>query len=292
MTNSTVTVRPISAALGAEVTGLRLRDVGPNEASELAGLLAEHLVLFFPDQHLSQREHVDLGHLFGPLEGHPQLKNPYPDFPEIFELSASLGGIADEWHTDLTFLTNPSVMSILNMVKCPAVGGDTMWANTALAFEALSPPLQDLLSGLTALHDEAPHGKPDVTAIHPVVRTHPVTGRRCLYVNEHFTRRIVELSAPESDALLGFLTAWVSSERFTVRHRWAEGTIAMWDNRATQHFVVNDFTGERVIQRVTVMGDLPAGDEPRWPPFAHGRGATTRHDAQLIRALRARATDR
>ena len=279
-------VERLSVALGAEVTDVDLRTPDPATLAEVEQLLIEHHVLFFPGQFLNHEQHVALGRFFGPLENHPQLKNPFLDHPEIFELAASTGGIADEWHTDLTFLASPSVMSVLNMVKCPPIGGDTMWANSALAYAELSEPLRDLLDGLTALHDESPHRRPDITMIHPVVRVHPVTGRKVLYVSEHFTRRIVELSAPESDLLLGYLCRWVREPRFTVRYRWTEGTIAMWDNRCTQHYVVNDFVGERIIQRVTVMGDTPAGGAARWLPHTATRGAATRHDSQLKRHLR------
>ncbi len=287
--SATLMVTRESAALGAEVRGLALALAGAADIGIVRDLLHEHMVLFFPDQYLTIDEHVALGRHFGPLEQHPNLKNPFTPHDEVFELAASHGGVADEWHTDLTFLESPSVMSILNLVRSPAVGGDTMWSNLCLAYEALSAPMRDLVDGLTALHDAHPHGRPEQTAVHPVVRVHPVTGRRALYVSEHFTRRIVEMSHDESDALLRFLTGWVTQERFTVRHRWSEGTIAIWDNRCTQHFVVNDFEGERIIQRVTVMGDRPEGDAPRWEPWTRIRGAATRHDRQLYQHLRARA---
>jgi taurine dioxygenase len=283
-------VTPLAGALGAEVRGVALAGAGPAEADGIRRLLSEHKVLLFPDQHLTVDQHVALGRHFGPLENHPHLKNPFTQHPELFELAASGGGIADEWHTDLTFLAEPSVMSILNMVRCPAVGGDTMWANLERAYDALSAPLRELCDGLTALHDAEPHGRPESMTVHPVVRVHPETGRRSLYVNEHFTRRIVELSHVESTALLQLLTGWVHQERFTVRYRWHEGTIAMWDNRCTQHFVLDDFEGERVIQRVTIMGDRPTGvGAPRWEPFTRARGsAQSRYDRQLRRFLAAR----
>lgn len=282
-------VRPLAAALGAEVRGVALADAGPAEIGAIESLLVRHKVLFFPDQHLGIDEHVALAERFGPLEAHPNLENTQLDHPSIFELVASSGGIADEWHTDLTFLPSPSVMSVLNMVRCPETGGDTMWTNLELAYDDLSAPIQELCDGLTALHDALPHGRPEKATIHPVVRIHPVTGRKALYVNEHFTRRIVELSHPESEALLRLLTTWVTQPRFTVRYRWTEGTIAMWDNRCTQHFVVNDFAGERIIQRATVMGDHPVGPPPRWSPFTASRpGAMTRHDRQLRHHLRER----
>ena len=162
-----------------------------------------------------------------------------------------------------------------------------MWANQYLAYSELSQPLKDLLSGLTALHDAAPHGKPEMTAIHPVVRIHPETGLPALLVNEHFTRRIVELSHAESAMLLGHLREWSTQERFTVRYRWTAGTVAMWDNRCTQHYVVNDFEGERIIRRVTVLGDAPVGWGAQWEPFVAARtGAAARHDEPLRRQLR------
>jgi taurine dioxygenase len=282
----------LSGSLGAEIRGIELARTGPADAGKIHSLLMEHLVLFFPEQHLGVEEHVAFGRHFGTLEGHPNLKNPFSEQPEIFELAATRGGIADEWHSDITFREQPSVMAILNMVKCPEVGGDTMWANMYKAYEDLSAPLRDLCDGLTALHDATPHGLPDTMAVHPVVRVHPVTGRRSLFVNEHFTRRIVELSHDESEALLGYLTRWVSNPRFTVRYRWSKGTIAMWDNRCTQHFVLNDFDEERIIQRVTVMGDEPEGAcPPRWEPYARGvhAGATSRYDRQLNEHLGRRA---
>jgi taurine dioxygenase len=280
----------LAGALGAEVRGIRLAGASASDADRIRALLVEHGVLFFPEQHLTIDEHVAFGRRFGTLEAHPHLKNPYTQHPELFELAATHGGIADEWHTDLTFLESPSLFSILRMVKCPAVGGDTMWTSLSAAYEALSAPLRELCDGLSALHNAEPHGQPDRMTVHPVVRVHPDSGRRALYVNEHFTRRIVELSARESEMLLGFLTRWVQQERFTVRYRWSEGTIAMWDNRATQHCVVADFTGERVIQRVTIMGDQVKGNEPRWPAWhPTQRSAQTRHDRLLLKWLGDRA---
>jgi taurine dioxygenase len=278
----------LSGSLGAEVHGIALGKVGPAEAEEVLSLLLEHQVLFFPEQHPSEDEHVAFGRHFGKLAGHPNLKNPFSSHPEIFELSASTGGIADEWHSDITFQEQPSILSILHMVKSPEVGGDTMWANAYKAYSELSTPLRDFCEGLTALHDAAPHGKPEDMAVHPVVRVHPLTKKKSLFVNEHFTRRIVELSFEESENLLGYLKRWVSNPRFTVRYRWTEGTVAMWDNRCTQHFVLNDFDEERIIQRVTIMGDVPEGVEPpRWNPYvrSHNPAASSRYDAQLNRFL-------
>ena len=283
-------VSRLSGSLGAEVRGLALEKAGPDEASRIESLLMEHQVLFFPDQHLTPDQHIAFGRLFGKLESHPNLQLG-AERPEFFELRASggVGAIADEWHSDLTCQDEPSVLAILHMVKCPEVGGDTLWANMYKAYEELTPPMREFCEGLSALHDAHPHGHPERMSVHPVVRVHPVTRRKSLFVNQHFTRRIVELSHEESDALLGFLTRWATNPRFTLRYRWSPGTIAMWDNRCTQHCVLNDFEGERVIQRVTVMGDRPeAAAPPRWQPFLKPFSAASRHDRQLKAWLDAR----
>ncbi|TDJ41140.1 MAG: taurine dioxygenase [Gammaproteobacteria bacterium] len=294
MSTTQCQVTRLAGALGAEVRGIDLGNPTLPDIDGVKALLVEHHVLFFPDQRLDVDQHVALGRHFGELEGHPHLKNPITEHPELFELVASGGGVADEWHTDITFRPDPALMSILHMVKCPDVGGDTLWTNLHVAYDELSPPMQDLCEGLTALHDALPHNRPDQMTIHPVVRVHPETGRKLLYVNEHFTRRIVEMNASESEMLLSYLTHWVQNPRFTVRYRWTEGTIGMWDNRCTQHFVLNDFEGERIVQRVTVMGDEPiAAAAPRWQPWIReGRlSATSRHDRQLFNYLKNQRED-
>jgi taurine dioxygenase len=280
-------VRRLSGSLGAEVRGLPLARAGAADAEVVRVLLLEHMVLFFPDQHLTPDEHIAFGRHFGTLESHPNL-----DFdserPEFFELRAEdgEGAVADEWHSDITFQQHPSRFAVLQVKECPEVGGDTLWANAAKAYEELSAPLRDLCDGLTAYHDASPHLRPELGYVHPVVRLHPETGRRSLFVNEHFTRRIVELSDAESAMLLGYLCRWIHEPRFTVRYRWSAGTVAMWDNRCTQHHVLDDFEGTRVVQRVTVMGDEPeAAGAARWPPFG-SRTATFWRDKAMRRQLR------
>ena len=279
----------LAGALGAEIRGPHLADCSADEIDAIKALLLEHLVIFFPDQTISPEAHVNFGRHFGHLEGHPNLQKNTGLPPEVFELRASTGGVADEWHTDLTFQERPALMSILYMVSCPETGGDTLWTSLYAAYDELSDPMKSLCDGLTALHDALPHNHPEQTSIHPVVRVHPLTGKKALYVNEHFTRRIVEMNATESDAILNLLTKWVSNPRFTVRYNWTPGTIAIWDNRCTQHFVLNDFDSERVIQRVTVVGDQVEGVGPsRWQPWVRpGRlSATSRHDRQLYLHLK------
>ena len=295
-------VTPIAGALGAQVSGIDLSSISNNELQQLRTLLVDKQVLFFPQQNLTNEAHIELGRTLadlegGYIEGHPNISNQSELPAEIFELRASAGGVADEWHTDLTFQDSPSILSILHMITCPEVGGDTMWTSLIAAYEALSEPMKHLCDGLSALHDALPHNHPEQTAIHPVVRVHPISGKKALYVSEHFTRRIVELNAGESNALLSFLTRWVSSPQFTVRYNWAPGTIAIWDNRCTQHFVLNDFQGERIIQRVTVMGDkvqappsaISGNAATAWKPAIRTDRltATSRFDRQLYMHLKA-----
>ncbi|MEK1904358.1 MAG: taurine dioxygenase, partial [Pseudomonas sp.] len=181
------------------------------------------------------------------------------------------------WHTDVTFLPTPALGAVLSAKQLPAYGGDTLWASSSAAFEALSKPLQKLLDGLTASHDftrsfplerfgntpealaryhEVQRQHPPVN--HPVVRTHPVTGRKGLFVNEGFTSRINELELTESDALLRFLFAHSTRPEFTIRWRWQENDVAFWDNRITQHYAVDDYRpARRVMHRATILGDVP-----------------------------------
>ena len=278
-------VKRLTGALGAEITGPDISQPTPEMIDAIRALLLEHQVIFLPGQSPTPEAQVAFGRQFGHLEGHPNLEADTSLPPEIFQLKASRGGVADEWHTDLTFQENPSIMSILHIVTCPETGGDTMWSSLYAAYDALSEPMKAFCEGLTALHDALPHNHPDQMSVHPVVRVHPETGRKALYVNEHFTRRIVELNAEESDALLRHLTRWVQQPRFTVRYSWTPGAIGIWDNRCTQHMVLNDFVGERIIQRVTVVGDEVKGArEPAWKPYLReGRlSATSRHDRQLF----------
>ena len=278
-------IKPLSGAIGAEIRGIILAEASLEDIAHIKSLLLEYMVLFFPEQNLSTDEHVEFGGHFGEIEGHPNIKNPYTQHDKIFELN----GVANEWHTDLTFQTKPALLSVLNMIQCPKVGGDTMWCNLVAAYESMSAPMQSLCDGLSALHDALPHNKPELMAIHPMVRIHPETGKRVLYVNEHFTRRIVEMNANESQVLLKYLCDWVSNPEFTVRYRWNKGDVGMWDNRCTQHFVVNDFVGERVVQRITVMGDLPeSAEKSKWLPCSRSeRGiASSRHDRQLFEFLK------
>ena len=275
----------ISPSIGAEINNVDLKKVEGNAINELKDLLSRHKVLFFPNQKISIEDHVAFGEKFGELQGHPHINNPNIKHAKIFELAASSGGIADEWHTDLTFQEQPALLSILHMVELPEVGGDTLWTDLVAAFKALSKPIQDMCMELSALHDASPHLHPEKMTIHPVVRKHPDTNEPVLYVNEHFTRRIVEFAHEESEHFLKFLTSWVQKPEFSLRYKWQKHTVAMWDNRSTQHYVVNNFEGERIIQRVTVTGDKiePYKQSSYQAWNADGRfSAKSRYDFQLM----------
>ena len=263
-------IRPVAGALGAEITGLDLERLDDAGYEQLREALRQHLVVFLPGQHLSPDAHRALGRRFGELEVHPYIPKLDDDHPEICVLDSQHGFIADVWHTDVTFAPSPPQFSILNMQIVPSTGGDTMWSNQALAYESLSEPMREMLLGLTAVHTAAIFGHPEQQAEHPVVRRHPETGRPSLFVNRQFTSRIEQLSKGESDALLAYLYAFSEQPYLTCRYSWTAGTIGIWDNRITQHYVVSDFFETRVLSRVTVLGDNPQpyGDVTRWSGYA------------------------
>ncbi|UDY35218.1 TauD/TfdA dioxygenase family protein [Dermatobacter hominis] len=283
-------VRPLSANIGAEILDLDVRDLSDADVAAIRQVWLERKVVFFPGQHLDPQEHVAFAARFGePTEGHPVIPG-IDGNPEVFEIDYSAAGelyaqYGDvstrdrgiHWHTDVTFVRRPPLGSILRAVVVPPSGGDTLFSNQVAAFAALSPSLQGYLRTLRAVHDGTRQFQPILDLIgegrwegepftalepleHPVVTVHPETGEEVLFVNPGFTSHIVGLSARESEVLLGFLYEHAVKHDFTVRYHWTEGTIGFWDNRATQHSVVGDFGDQhRVIQRVTLRGEEPAG---------------------------------
>ncbi len=281
-------VEPLSASIGAVVHGLDLRDLDDATVAAVRRVWLDRKVVFFPAQHLTPDEHIAFARRFGePTEGHPVIPG-VKGHPEVFEIDYttarelydSYGDVATRnrgvsWHTDVTFVARPPLGSILRAVEVPEAGGDTLFSNQEAAFAELSPAFQEFLSGLTAVHDGRAQFKGILDAVgegrwegetftelepseHPVVRTHPETGARSLFVNPGFTSHIVELDRAESDAVLRFLHAHSVRPEVTVRYHWGAGDVGFWDNRATQHAVVGDFgTAHRVIQRVTLRGDEP-----------------------------------
>ncbi len=251
----TLDLRPLSGLIGAEVHDPDLDHLltDPDAGKALREGLLEHLVLVLRGVDPTPEQHIGLAALFGTPEP-PVAMNPHhPDHPEICVFDSAGGYKADKWHTDVTFKPVIPDAAVLCMRVCPDVGGDTMWSNCDAAYQALSRGMKALIDDLKALHEVGPDDK----TIHPVVATHPETGRRVLFVNQIFTRGIIGLPHDESDAILPFLIRHVARPEFTYRHRWSTGDVVVWDNRATQHYALFDFEGQRVVHRVGVAGSEP-----------------------------------
>jgi taurine dioxygenase len=272
---------PIAGALGAEIGGVSLADdLSDAVIAEVRRALLDHLVIFFRDQQLTPEQQIAFARRFGPLEEHDFVKG-MPEYPEIIrvvreadEKTMNFGGT---WHSDVTHQQCPALGSILYAVDVPPYGGDTMFSNQYLAYQTLSPGMQRMLAGLTAIHSArgpfAPDGRSSTNwknmqvetsekayeeVEHPVVRTHPETGRKMLFVNRTFTVRFKDMSEQESKPLLEYLFAHASHERLTCRFRWTPGAVAFWDNRAVLHHALNDYAGHRrEMRRVAIAGDRP-----------------------------------
>jgi taurine dioxygenase len=261
MTN--LKVEKLAPACGAIVRGFNLAEIDDAGFETLKEIWHEHLVLFFPEQHeMVPQVHREFAMRFGELEIHPHAEKFSLDLPEICVLNSERGGRADVWHSDVTYTPSPPVGVLVRYVQGPSIGGDTLWSNQYMAFESLSTPIRDLISGLSALHmstiDQA------MSREFPVVRTHPETGRNALYVNRLFTRALSELLPGESDALLHHLFEWAEKPEFTCRWRWSPGDMALWDNRCVLHRAINDYADERVLHRAMILGDEPEGPPARW----------------------------
>ena len=265
-------IRPVTAALGAEVLGLDLASLDDAGVGELRKLWLDYKVLFFRDQALSIEEHIAFGRRFGELEQHPFAPD-LPEHPEIVLIASTAEEpyAASMWHSDVTWRKSPSLGSILRGRVLPPAGGDTCFANAVLAYERLSPEWKARIEGLTASHDymnvfgrSVPPDKKEAmrekypVQHHPVVRTHPETGEKAIYTNRAFVTRVDGVAPEESEAILDHLERAIMSPNVQCRFRWEENSIAMWDNRCTQHFATNDFwPEERRMERVTIVGDVP-----------------------------------
>ena len=269
----------LSPALGAVISGIDLNAALNDEAQQgLQAALVEHQVLFLRQQFLQAEQQRDVAKLFGDLHIHP-IYPAHERVAEVMVLDSHKQDLRDNelWHTDVTFIQTPPLGCVLSAQQVPEFGGDTLWASSTAAYAALSKPMQALLEGLSASHDirksfpatrfaltdadaarfeKAKQDYPPVS--HPVVRTHPVSGKKGLFVSEGFTTHINELTETESDALLRFLFAHATHPNFQVRWHWQAGDVAIWDNRATQHFANFDYgTAHRIMHRATVLGDKP-----------------------------------
>lgn len=279
----TIEVAPVAGALGAEVAGVDLTaDLSDETVAEIRAAWLEHLVLFFRGQdRLGPAPFMAFAERIGEPVEYPFVKG-LEGFPEIIAIAklphetVNFGGI---WHSDTVYLERPPMGTLLIAREVPPYGGDTMWANMYAAYEALSPGMRQLLDGLRAVnssaladvsktredriadsgHDSASDAAQEYVSEHPVVRTHPETGRKALYVNVAHTERFVGMTVEESRPLLEFLFAHSVKPEFTCRLRWQVGTLAMWDNRCAMHNPINDYHGHRrVMNRITLAGDVPA----------------------------------
>lgn len=281
---STITVNPISGALGAEIDGIDLSaPMSEDLFNDINQVFLDHSVIFFRNQSITPDEHKIFGKNWGSLTIHPFV-SPLDGHPEIVPIikeksdKANFGG---GWHTDVSFMEEPSMGSVLYALDTPDFGGDTLWANQNLAYDGLSDGMKEMLGNLKAVHSagsqyglksEASKNnskrsnmevrvteEAEATVIHPVIRTHPETGRKSLYVNPAFTTHFVGMTKRESRPILQFLYQHCTQEAFTCRFRWEKGSIAFWDNRCTQHYALNDYHGQRrEMHRVTIDGDRPA----------------------------------
>ena len=271
-------VRKAAGALGAFVSGVSLADVARDSAlfERLHALALEHQVLFFRGQHIEPLDFQAFARRFGPVLGHPA----YPLVPgtedvQVLESTPEAPSKIEEWHSDMTFSATPPTYTLLHGQIIPEYGGDTLWASAVAAYDALSKPMQGLLDGLQAVHDfrhgfreslAEPGGEQRLAGAvaanppvsHPLIRTHPESGARAIYVNPLFTTHIEGLTASESRDILNFLYRHTVTPEFTVRLSWEPHTAVIWDNRSVQHKPVNDFFPQhRKLHRVTITGDRP-----------------------------------
>jgi len=277
--NERLTITQLGPYIGAQISDVNLsRPLSDAQFEQLYHAMIRHQVLFFRDQPVTPQQQRALAARFGDLHIHPVYPHA-PGVEEIIVLDTHDDNPPDNdnWHTDVTFIERPPAVAILAAKQLPATGGDTLWASGIAAYDALSAPFKVLLNGLQAEHDftksfqefkyrgsEAQHTRwkqavekhPPLS--HPVVRTHPLSGKSALFVNEGFTTRIVDLSSKESDTLLNFLFAHITRPEFQVRWRWQENDLAIWDNRVTQHYANADYLpARRIMHRATILGDKP-----------------------------------
>jgi alpha-ketoglutarate-dependent sulfate ester dioxygenase len=307
-----VTVRPVAGHIGADISGADIsQPLTGDQVAAIKEALHRYKVIFFRDQHLDHASQIAFGRHFGELTyAHPHDDAPPESYPEIFTVDPRryeqrYGEEYHEenrrrqysyftgWHTDVTAAVNPPSGSILRAEVVPEVGGDTTWTSLVAAYQGLSKPVQAFAGTLRAEHryggPEAPRGGSAfarrvndnlLVAIHPVVRVHPETGEKALFVNPGFTSHIVDVTPRESRAILDLLYSEITRPEYTVRFRWEPGSVAFWDNRATAHLAPADIEHldlQRTLHRVTLVGDLPVGPDGRESELVAGKPFTSRH---------------
>jgi taurine dioxygenase len=273
MTYETIEVRPVTPTIGAEIHGVKLSEpLGNQQFQEIHDALMQHQVILFRDQEMSLDQHKDFGRRFGPLHIHPHAPGP-EGHPEILRIHADENSkqvAGHRWHSDVSCDAEPPMGSILHLHTVPPTGGDTLFASMYAAYDALSEPMQAFLGTLTAIHDGTPNyqrrskvaGKDDARSYprseHPVIRTHPVTGKKAIFVNPVFTQAIKDVPEDEGKAILEFLYEHNKKPEFVCRFSWEANSVAFWDNRCVQHLAMWDYFPQvRSGNRVTVSGDRP-----------------------------------
>ena len=284
MSDTPFEVRPLAGSIGAEIRGIDVSSpLDPALTEKLQGLLVDHAVLVLRDQDITREQHLAFARTLGEPDRHPIARGmaEMPDMIRVHKPAGEAAFFGTSWHTDNTFFECPSAITVLHGVTIPPYGGDTLYASMERAWEGLSPPLQEFLRPLNARHSARPAFDPSVVGeakyqgeasieyemsdavyaevVHPVVRTHPVSGRLSIFVNPMFTVGIEGLEQHESDAILQMLYAHATRPEYTCRVRWEPDSLVIWDNRQTQHYAVDDYSNhERLMYRVTLRGERPA----------------------------------
>jgi alpha-ketoglutarate-dependent taurine dioxygenase len=271
MSQTRFSVRKLTPSIGGEIDGVDLAALSDHDLRDVRQALLDHLVIFFRNQKLTLQQQKEIGLHFGPLHIHPAPLGVVEGHPEIIVIKADENSkriAGDQWHSDVSCDVRPPMGTLLYLTEVPPTGGDTLFASMYAAHDALSGSMQRFLSGLTAIHDgarnyEGRQSHPDrsaefPSAEHPVVRTHPETGRKALFVNRMFTTRLVQLEQHESDAVLKMLFRHIENPEFQCRFRWEANSLVFWDNRCTQHLALWDYYPQRRYgYRVTIAGDKP-----------------------------------
>ena len=272
-------VKLLSGALGAEISGVNLQDTSDKNFEVINNLLLEHKVIFFRNQNITEEEHLTLASRFGPIEQHAYVKglDNYPKIVRIIKKPNEKNQWGENWHSDVSYNVKPTKAVILKSIKIPPVGGDTMFANMELAWETLGEKIKDKIKDKKALHSslgseffvnnyegmEGNGNHDEYSNEHPIVRTHPETGKKILFVNWTYTKNIVGVDKKESEEILNKIFKHQARLDLTCRFQWTENAVAIWDNRSVQHYAIADFFPgrglghERIMDRIAIQGDKP-----------------------------------
>ena len=272
-------VKLLSGALGAEISGVNLQDTSDKNFEVINNLLLKHKVIFFRNQNITEEEQLKLASHFGPIERHAYVKglDKYPEIVRIIKKPNEKNQWGENWHSDVSYNLKPTKAVILKSIKIPPVGGDTMFANMELAWETLDEKIKDKIKGKKALHSslgaeffvdnyegmEGNGNHDEYSNEHPIVRTHPDTGKKILFVNWTYTKNIVGMDKKESDEILSKIFKHQARLDLTCRFQWTENAVAIWDNRSVQHYAIADFFPgrglgyERIMDRIAIQGDSP-----------------------------------